>query len=124
VATAPTPAFAQGTTCPTAKKRDATATPISPAAGSQAAIEKVAILDFFGLSHPFARSGAGSKLIKIVKPMNMKIVTFTIFVVNGSPYCRLCMFKTSFYILFHCSTKKHEIIFTFFFFKWKGKRKK
>jgi len=42
VATAPTPAFAQGTTCPTAKKRDATATPISFAAGSRATMEKVA----------------------------------------------------------------------------------
>jgi hypothetical protein len=41
VATAPTPALAQGTTVPTAKKRLATATPTSPVAGSAAAIENV-----------------------------------------------------------------------------------
>src|SRR5436190_8094391 len=39
---APTPARTQGTTLPTAKKRDATATPTSPVAGSAAAIENVA----------------------------------------------------------------------------------
>ena len=42
VATAPTPAFAHGTTVPTAKKRLATATPTSPVAGSVAAMENVA----------------------------------------------------------------------------------
>jgi hypothetical protein len=42
VATAPTPAFAHGTTVPTAKNRLATATPTSPVAGSAAAIENVA----------------------------------------------------------------------------------
>ena len=41
VATAPTPARAQGTTDPTAKNRLATATPTSPASGSAATIEKV-----------------------------------------------------------------------------------
>jgi len=42
VATAPTPAFAHGTTAPTAKKRDATPTPHSPVPGSRATMENVA----------------------------------------------------------------------------------
>jgi hypothetical protein len=43
VAIAPIPAFAQGTTEPTAKNLDCTATPSSPVAGSKATIEYVAI---------------------------------------------------------------------------------
>ena len=43
VATAPTPAWAQGTITPTARNLEATATPHSWASGSAAAIEKVAI---------------------------------------------------------------------------------
>src|ERR1700704_3911462 len=41
VATAPTPASAQGTSPPTANQCDCTATPISPVAGSKATMEKV-----------------------------------------------------------------------------------
>src|SRR5262245_30061505 len=41
VATAPTPASAHGTTLPTAKNFEATATPRSPLAGSKPTIEKV-----------------------------------------------------------------------------------
>ena len=41
VATAPTPALAQGTTAPTQGNLEATATPQSPASGSAAAIENV-----------------------------------------------------------------------------------
>src|SRR5437588_2569407 len=41
VATAPTPASAHGTICPTANQCDCTATPICPVCGSRATIENV-----------------------------------------------------------------------------------
>jgi hypothetical protein len=44
VATAPTPARAQGTTEPTARNLDWTATPKAPVSGSQAMREKVATI--------------------------------------------------------------------------------
>src|SRR5262245_61196903 len=53
VATAPTPAFAHGTTLPTPRNRLCTATPRSPVFGSYATIEKVA-------THPRQGSGGGS----------------------------------------------------------------
>jgi hypothetical protein len=46
VATAPAPASAQGTTLPTLKNREATATPTSPVTGSRATIENVATDDW------------------------------------------------------------------------------
>ena len=50
VATAPTPAFAHGTTAPTAKYFDCTAQPTSPVASSAATIEKVALLSWPNLT--------------------------------------------------------------------------
>jgi hypothetical protein len=59
VATAPIPAFAQGTTAPTAKNFDCTATPTSPVDGSAPTIEKVATGSPAG-AVPGARTSAAS----------------------------------------------------------------
>jgi hypothetical protein len=83
--------LAQGTTCPTAKKREATATPISPAAASRATIEKVATLVSLGFSRAFPWSGTHSRPLTTVKLRNKTIVT--VFEVNEDPDRLICMFN-------------------------------